>query len=419
MITAMNEPGNAPTAFAGRDDLAACAMVPLAGSQGVLGAISLASDRPHYYDDTGTTLLVTLGRQIATGLERVTLYRETVAQAAELAEHREQLENLVERRTQQLSTANSELAEEIAERRRTEQELNQTLAQLNASRMAALNMMQDADLARHRTEQANRDLHDEITERLRVEAELEKQTADLARSNQELEHFAYVASHDLQEPLRSISGYLQLLQRRYSGALDERADMYIGRSVAAVQRMRDLIEALLTFSRVGTRGQPFVPTNCNLVLGEVLADSRIAIEESNAWITNDLLPTLTADPGQIGQLLMNLVGNSIKFRDPQRTPEIHIGAERQDDEWLFSVRDNGIGIDLAYTDRIFVIFQRLHTRDEYPGTRHRAGDLQKDCGAARRPDMGRGGTQPGVGLFLYPARPAGRTRKQRTATRIE
>jgi len=208
---------------------------------------------------------------------------------------------------------------------------------------------------------------DEIRERVRAEEALRQTMAELARSNAELEQFAYVASHDLQEPLRMVASYVQLLERRYKGELDDDADEFIAYAVDGATRMKQLINDLLAYSRVGTRGKEFAPTDCQAVLERALTNLRMAIEESGATVTHDPLPTVMADDIQLEQLFQNLIGNAIKFRSKQ-PPEIHIGAGRDDGEWRFSVRDNGIGIDPQYTERIFAIFQRLHTPGEYPGT---------------------------------------------------
>jgi signal transduction histidine kinase len=190
---------------------------------------------------------------------------------------------------------------------------------------------------------------------------------DLARSNAELQQFAYVASHDLQEPLRMVASYTQLLAKRYKGKLDSDADEFIGFAVDGVHRMQGLIKDLLAYSRVGTRGKDFEPTNCEAVLDSTLADLRAAIEESGAVVTHDPLPTVVADGTQLGQLFQNLVGNAIKFHN-EKSPLVHVSAKHNGKEWLFSVQDNGIGIDPQYAERIFVIFQRLHGKGEYPGT---------------------------------------------------
>jgi PAS domain S-box-containing protein len=207
----------------------------------------------------------------------------------------------------------------------------------------------------------------DITARKQAEAELHRTMEELARSNTDLEQFAYVASHDLQEPLRAVAGMLQLLQQRYAGQLDQRADEFIQHAVDGATRMQTLINDLLTFSRVATRGQPFQPTDCAVIVTDALANLAVAIRESSAVITQDPLPTLVADRTQLTQLWQNLIGNAIKFRGKE-TPVIHLGAERHREEWIFSMRDNGIGIESQYFERVFVIFQRLHTRQEYQGT---------------------------------------------------
>jgi signal transduction histidine kinase len=204
----------------------------------------------------------------------------------------------------------------------------------------------------------------------RIEAQdqaLRKLIADLDRSNKELEQFAYVASHDLQEPLRMVGSYVQLLGKRYRGKLDADADEFIGYALDGALRMQRLIEDLLAYSRVGTRGAALVPTDTNAVLDATVANLKLAIEESAAAVTHDRLPTVPADPGQLEHLFLNLVSNALKFRGAE-PPRVHISAVRADGGWRFSVQDNGIGIDPQYFDRIFVIFQRLHARADYPGT---------------------------------------------------
>jgi len=191
--------------------------------------------------------------------------------------------------------------------------------------------------------------------------------AELQRSNKELEQFAYVASHDLQEPLRAVAGMVQLLGQRYKGKLDERADEYIGHAVEASSRMQNLINDLLDYSRVDRLGKPFNPTDLEKTLDTALANLQVAIQESGALITRDTLPTLIADSGQLAQVFQNLIGNAIKFRG-ERASLIHIGAEKLENGWRFSVQDNGIGIEPQYFERIFLVFQRLHTRREYSGT---------------------------------------------------
>jgi light-regulated signal transduction histidine kinase (bacteriophytochrome) len=238
------------------------------------------------------------------------------------------------------------------------------------------------------------------------------QREELARSNAELQQFAYVASHDLQEPLRMVTSYLQLLEKRYKGKLDERADEFIAYAVDGSNRMKTLIQDLLSYSRVSTRGQPFEPVDCNIILENAIANLQIAINETGAIVTCDPLPQVIADATQLTQLFQNLLSNAIKFRTDGVPPQIQIGAVREkgdkedksnskfkiqnsklitshqspvtshqspvtshqspvtshQSEWRFWVRDNGIGIEPQYADRIFAIFQRLHGRGKYPGT---------------------------------------------------
>jgi PAS domain S-box-containing protein len=199
------------------------------------------------------------------------------------------------------------------------------------------------------------------------EAMLEHQRTELARSNADLEQFAYVTSHDLQEPLRAVASYSQLLMRRYSDRLDGDALRFIERSVAAVGRMQALIRDLLQYARLGTRPHLFAQTDCETVLNEVLEDLQASIAETGAQVTHDPLPSLPADRSRFRQLLQNLIGNAIKFRG-SNPPQVHVAARREGGNWLFRVRDNGIGIEQEYSERVFVIFQRLHSRRAYAGT---------------------------------------------------
>ncbi len=210
-------------------------------------------------------------------------------------------------------------------------------------------------------------LNREIAERKKAEKEREQLLGELSRSNEELQQFAYIASHDLQEPLRMVASYVQLLENRYKGKLDADADDFIGFAVDGAARMQKMINDLLIYSRVGTRGGSFEPADCEAVLEQALVNLRMAVEESGAGVTHDVLPTVTADDSQLVQLFQNLIGNAIKFRGDE-TPHIHVLSEEKGGEWIFSVRDNGIGIDRQYAERIFEIFERLHTRSEYAGT---------------------------------------------------
>lgn len=201
----------------------------------------------------------------------------------------------------------------------------------------------------------------------RLNEDLRANAEDLERSNGELEQFAYVASHDLQEPLRMVASYCQLLQRRYQDQLDEDANEFIGFAVDGANRMQRLINDLLAYSRVGTQGKPLEPTDCAEIVQQALMNLRVAIDESDARVTTDQLPTLPADATQLVQLFQNLIGNALKFR-AEIAPEVHVGVRQVDGNWQFSVRDNGIGIDPQYAERIFMIFQRLHGAGEYAGT---------------------------------------------------
>jgi light-regulated signal transduction histidine kinase (bacteriophytochrome) len=201
-----------------------------------------------------------------------------------------------------------------------------------------------------------------------VSHELVEHNQALVRSNAELQQFAYVASHDLQEPLRMVTAYMQLLSRRYKDKLDTDAQEFIGFAVDGVQRMQRLINDLLTYSRVETRQRALESVDLAEVLRQATSNLQIAIAESQAVITHDPLPTVLGDAAQLVQVLQNLLGNAIKFRVAGRPPHIHLGIESRGAEWVVTVKDNGIGIDPSYADRIFVIFQRLHTAAEYPGT---------------------------------------------------
>ncbi|MER5407438.1 ATP-binding protein [Streptomyces sp. NPDC002769] len=197
---------------------------------------------------------------------------------------------------------------------------------------------------------------------------LDEQSTELQRSNAELEQFAYVASHDLQEPLRKVSSFTQLLQRRYGGQLDERADQYIDFAVDGANRMQTLINDLLDFSRVGRVHHAHQSVDLDSVMKRSLSALSVSIEEAGAVITQDELPTLVADPTQMGMLWQNLIGNAVKFRRPQEAPKIHVSAVRDGALWRFAVTDNGIGIAPEYAEKVFVIFQRLHTKDAYHGS---------------------------------------------------
>ena len=240
---------------------------------------------------------------------------------------------------------------------------NRMTAQLGRQRREIVSYSRDLEqkVAQRTAEltRANADLEGELAERRAAEREL-------ARSNAELQQFAYVASHDLQEPLRIVTSYVQLLARRYRGQLDSQADEFIDFAVAGALRMRALITDILEFSRVGRGGGPFQLTDCEAVLAGVLANLELAIRERGARVTRDRLPTVMGDPAQLGQVFQNLIGNAIKFC--REVPCVHVSAEARGGQWHFAVRDNGIGIEPQYHQRVFAVFQCLHGRGEFPGT---------------------------------------------------
>ncbi|MCB7137765.1 sensor histidine kinase [Cellulosimicrobium marinum] len=231
-----------------------------------------------------------------------------------------------------------------------------------------------ADLA-HDVEHMRVELVDQVAQirashadAARSHALLEEQANELERSNRDLEQFAYVASHDLQEPLRKVASFTQLLKKRYGGELDDRADQYIDFAVDGAKRMQRLIQDLLGFSRVGRTGTERVDVDLESTLETVLSDLSEALAAAGATVTHDPLPTVVGEQALLQQLLANLVGNAVKFRSPDRAPVVHVGVLAHDTHWEISVADNGIGIDPQYAERVFVIFQRLHAKDVYEGT---------------------------------------------------
>jgi len=208
----------------------------------------------------------------------------------------------------------------------------------------------------------------DITERKRVESEFARINSELVRSNTELGQFAYVASHDLQEPLRMVTGYLQLLEKRYKGQIDQEGTEFIRYAVEGAVRMKRLIEDLLALSRAGTQKASFRPVDSRTLFEAACANLSVAIRESAAEVTSDSLPMIIADTGLLTQVFQNLIGNAIKFRRKDHPPHVHVTAEVAKDAWVFSIRDNGIGIETRHQDRIFGIFERLHSSDQYEGS---------------------------------------------------
>jgi light-regulated signal transduction histidine kinase (bacteriophytochrome) len=290
---------------------ASLAIVPIRYRQEILGVIHLADRRPGQFTGPMVEFIESMTPLIGGAIHRFQT-------EAELAGHREHLEALVKQRTAELEAVNTRLQVEIAERKQAQETL-------------------------------------------------EQMTEDLRRSNRDLEQFAYVASHDMQEPLRAVGGYARLLERRLSEKLDAKELEYVAGAVDGAARMERLITDLLAYSRVGTRGGALVATDINGLLAEALRNLQAAIQDAHAKVSCAPLPTLPVDPTQIVQLFQNLIGNALKFRG-QDPPEISVGVREGTERWVFSVRDNGIGIEPQYFERIFQIFQRLHTRKHYPGT---------------------------------------------------
>jgi signal transduction histidine kinase len=223
------------------------------------------------------------------------------------------------------------------------------------------NLGEDVDLMRER-------LATQLARVERARLRIQQRSAELARSNADLEQFAYVASHDLSEPLRKVTNFCQLLERQYGDQLDDKARQYIGFMVDGAKRMQILINDLLAFSRVGRTTEHFESVDLNASLRRALSNLEGQLEESGAYVVPGDLPTVPGDPTLLTALLQNLVGNAVKYRDPARRPVVEVSAVREKDVWKLAVQDNGIGIEQQYAERIFTIFQRLHLRDQYGGT---------------------------------------------------
>ncbi|NJR22273.1 MAG: response regulator [Richelia sp. CSU_2_1] len=260
----------------------------------------------------------------------------------------------------QLKEQNVLLQEEISSRLAVEntlQEKNQVLQQEISNRRAVEKALQEQNLL----------LQQEISNRQRAESALLKSNQELARSNAELEQFAYVASHDLQAPLATIASYSQLLEKRYQDRLDSQANKFIGNIVHGCTRMQVLIDDLLEYSRVGRNQKPFELVECDRVVEQALANLQATIRDTGAVVNYSDLPAVTGEVSQLVQLFQNLIGNAIKYRQ-ESPPVVTVTACKHDNKWLFSVADNGIGIAMQHQERIFQIFQRLHTQKEYSGT---------------------------------------------------
>jgi PAS domain S-box-containing protein len=290
---------------------ASVAIVPVHCQEGILGAIHLADRRIGQFPPAVVEVVESLTPLIGEALRRFQA-------EGELAKHRDHLEELVKQRTCELEAANKQLRQEVAARGVAEEAL------LRAAE-------------------------------------------DLKRSNLDLEQFGYVASHDLQEPLRAVAGYVSLLEHRFPEKVDAKMREYIAGAAEGATRMEQLITDLLAFSRLSTDGRTFAEANVGAALDTALRNLQFSIRAANAAVTSDPLPTLRVDESQIVQLFQNLIANALKFRS-ERPPRVHIGVRLEEGRWVFRVEDNGIGIDPQHSERIFQVFQRLHTRKVYPGT---------------------------------------------------
>ena len=260
------------------------------------------------------------------------------------------------------------LMREIARRGRVESELGRQQKQLYVVLEERTRINDELTRQRRCLEETNGRLEAEVAERVQAQELLKESNAELQRSNRDLELFATVTSHDLQEPLHTITSYTERLAHSYRGALDARADKYIGFIEGGSNHMHRMINDLLAYSRVGTRAKPFAPVRMDAVLNQSLSSLAKSIKESNATIDRDEMPEVDGVDTQLAQLFQNLIGNAVKFRKKEASLRIRISCARTDNKWIFGVHDNGIGIERRYSDRIFVIFQRLHTREEYEGS---------------------------------------------------
>ncbi len=299
---------------------------------------------------------------------------------------RDSLRDLIEKREAEFIIANKELTYQNKEKENRAAELviaNKELIFQNEEKdkRAAELIIANKELAFQNEEKekraaelviANNELVKAEKEISELNASLEKKvvgrTSELLRSNKDLEQFAYIASHDLQEPLRMVSSFTQLLERRYKDKLDQEANEFIQYAVDGANRMQILINDLLDYSRISARGKEFTIVDTSQVLGQAISNLHELIAENTALVTNDDLPELIGDESQILRVFQNLIQNALKFKNKSKLPKIHISCTKKNDFYEFAVCDNGIGIDMQYHDRVFTIFQRLHTKEEYSGT---------------------------------------------------
>ena len=377
--------------------------VPLISRNEVIGSLVLRSTEPNRYSERDLVLTERIGSQIAGAIANSQLYAERERAEEALREAEEKYRTLVENANDAIivlqegvtvyrnpvfaellgysvaETAGRKFLDNVApedrdrvrgyyeSRLKGEDAPEQYEVRLITRDQRRLTMEVKPRVIEYEGKPATIVVMRDITERKRAEEALKRTAAELERSNAELEQFAYVASHDLQEPLRMVSSYTQLLARRYRGQLDSDADDFIAFAVDGAERMQALIRDLLAYSRVGSQGSSPAPTSLDEVFDRAVANLHAAIKESGAEVTRGPLPTLSVDASQLTQLFQNLIGNALKFRR-EVEPRVHVAAEVGEEATTFSVSDNGIGIEAEYLERIFEIFQRLHTRDEYPGT---------------------------------------------------